>query len=87
MSKLNIYFHRKNISIYFHGRSPQLNLPCLSDKDRVFMGKPFSLSELTKAMKLLTSNKSPMEDGFPPPKFTRNLRMPILMEAFKIERE
>ena len=45
---------------YFH--SP-FNLPFLSDGDIITI---LNILELTEAVKLLTSNKSPGEDDFPP---------------------
>ena len=50
---------------------------------------PFSISQLTEAVKLLTSNKSPGEVGFTPDfyKEFQDLLTPPLMEILKLARE
>lgn len=62
-----------------------LNLPHLSNEDSEAISRPFSLSELSKAIKSLPSDKSPREDGFPPKLFKKfkDLLMPLLLEVIE----
>lgn len=67
----------------------KLNLPCLSAEDSEFVSKPFSICELTAAIKILPSHKSPGEDGFPPEfyKEFKDLLIPPLMDVLQLARE